>query len=311
MSEPVANEAEATAPRRCVAFVGLGVMGFPMAGHLAKAGFPTRVFNRSTERGAAWSILHDGYVADSPADAASGADIVFICVGNDDDVRSVAYGPTGALQAMKPGATLVDHTSASAGLARELAVAAWEAWCGFLDAPVSGGQAGAEQAKLTVMVGGDVATFEAVRPVIESYAHCVELIGPHGSGQLAKMVNQICVAGLIEGLAEGLHFGRAAGLDVAKVVRVISRGAAQSWQMENRALTMLGGEFEFGFAVDLMRKDLAIAFEEAARSGAELPITRLVDGFYSEVQAMGGGRWDTSSLMARLERRSRPKKDGG
>jgi len=285
-----------------VAFVGLGVMGYPMAGHLAESGFATRVFNRTPARAAQWKAEFGGATASTPAEVVDGRDIVFTCVGNDDDVRAVALGPQGIFSAMKPGAILVDHTTASAGLARELAAVAEKQGVHFLDAPVSGGQAGAEQGRLTVMTGGDAESFERAKPVIASYAHCVELIGAHGSGQLTKMVNQICFAGVIEGLAEGLHFGRAAGLDVTKVVEVISRGAAQSWQMDNRTSTMLENQFDFGFAVDLMRKDMGIALEEARSNGAVLPVTALVDEFYSEVQLMGGGRWDTSSLIARLER---------
>jgi 3-hydroxyisobutyrate dehydrogenase len=284
-----------------VAFVGLGVMGFPMAGHLAAAGHSTCVYNRTPARAQEWAQKYEGTVAATPAEAAASADIVFTCVGNDDDVRAVTFGPDGVLSGLGQGAVLVDHTSASAAVALELAAATADIGCGFLDAPVSGGQAGAENGKLTVMVGGEADCFARVRPVLDAYAHCVELIGPHGAGQLTKMVNQICVAGLLEGLAEGLHFGQAAGLDMNKVVDVISRGAAQSWQMDNRARTMLEGKYEFGFAVDWMRKDMAIALEEAARNGAQLPITALVDGYYADVQALGGNRWDTSSLMARLE----------
>jgi 3-hydroxyisobutyrate dehydrogenase-like beta-hydroxyacid dehydrogenase len=286
-----------------VAFLGLGVMGGPMAGHLAQAGHPVSVFNRTRSKALAWSAEHGGRVADSPAEAARGADFVFACVGDDPDVREVALGKTGAFAGMQPGAVFVDHTTTSATLARELEAAAQERQLGFLDAPVSGGQAGAEQGILTVMVGGSEASFARARPLFDSYARSVRRLGPAGSGQLAKMVNQICIAGLVEGLSEGLHFARAAGLDPAAVVDVISKGAAQSWQMDNRSASMLEGRFDFGFAVQWMRKDLGIALEEARRNGAELPVTQLVDRFYAEVQRLGGSRWDTSSLFARLEAR--------
>ena len=283
-----------------VAFIGLGVMGYPMAGHLAKAGFETRVYNRTTARAEQWCDEYGGSFGKTPREAAEGADFVFMCVGNDDDLRSVVYGDEGALAGCKEGAILVDHTTASADVAREIAA---QAQVPFLDAPVSGGQAGAENGVLTVMVGGDQAAFERVRPVIMSYARACELLGDVGAGQLTKMVNQICIAGLVQGLSEGLDFAQRAGLDGHKVVDVISKGAAGSWQMENRGNTMLNDEFEFGFAVDWMRKDLAICIDEAARNGAELAVTRIVNDYYGEVQEMGGGRWDTSSLIRRLTKK--------
>jgi 3-hydroxyisobutyrate dehydrogenase len=283
-----------------VAFIGLGVMGAPMAGHLAAKGHEVAVWNRTAAKARAWAEKHRGRVAETPADAAEGADFVFTCVGNDDDVRAVTLAADGALAGMAAGAALVDHTTASAGLARELAAAADKRGCGFLDAPVSGGQAGAENGQLTVMVGGTPDVFARAEPVMASYGRAVTLMGPAGAGQLTKMVNQICIAGLVQGLAEGLDFGLRAGLDVDKVIDVISKGAAQSWQMDNRARTMIRGQFDFGFAVDWMRKDLAICAEEAGRNGAAIEVARLVDGFYAEVQNMGGNRWDTSSLIARL-----------
>jgi 3-hydroxyisobutyrate dehydrogenase len=276
-------------------------MGFPMAGHLATAGLDVTVFNRTSGRAADWTGRFAGGSAPSPAAAADGADIVLCCVGNDDDVREVLLGETGALASMAPGAVLVDHTTASAELARELEQAALERGVGFLDAPVSGGQAGAENGQLTVMAGGDPAVFDKALPALETYARCVRLLGPAGSGQLAKMVNQICIAGVVQGLAEGLDFAERAGLDPAAVVEVISQGAAQSWQMDNRYRTMLAGEYEHGFAVNWMRKDLALVLTEGRRIGASLELTRLVDKFYADVQDMGGGRWDTSSLLARLK----------
>jgi 3-hydroxyisobutyrate dehydrogenase-like beta-hydroxyacid dehydrogenase len=280
-----------------VAFLGLGVMGFPMAGHLAAAGYEVTVYNRTASRADAWVAKHGGRREPTPAEAAKGAAFVFVCVGNDDDLRSVVYGETGALAGMERGAIFVDHTTASAEVAREIAGVAAESGVQFLDAPVSGGQAGAENGKLTVMVGGDPAIFERAKPVIDSYARSCVLMGPVGAGQLTKMVNQICIAGLLQGLAEGLNFAQRAGLDGARVVEVISKGAAQSWQMDNRALTMLDGKFDFGFAVDWMRKDLAICLAEARKNGARLPVTALVDQFYAQVQARGGNRWDTSSLI--------------
>jgi 3-hydroxyisobutyrate dehydrogenase-like beta-hydroxyacid dehydrogenase len=283
-----------------VAFIGLGVMGYPMAGHLAKAGYETRVYNRTAAKAEQWCEEYGGSHGLTPREAAEGADLVFMCVGNDDDLRSVVYGDDGALAGCKADSILVDHTTASADVAREIAERADVA---FLDAPVSGGQAGAENGVLTVMIGGDQQAFDKVRPVIMSYARAAELLGDVGAGQLTKMVNQICIAGLVQGLSEGLDFAQRAGLDGHKVVEVISKGAAGSWQMENRGNTMLNDEFEFGFAVDWMRKDLGICLQEAERNGAELPITRIVNEFYGEVQAMGGSRWDTSSLIRRLSRK--------
>ncbi|MGH0038563.1 MAG: NAD(P)-dependent oxidoreductase [Myxococcota bacterium] len=288
-----------------VAFLGLGVMGYPMAGHLARCGLEVSVYNRTRSVAERWQGEHPGRIADTPAEAAREARLVFVCVGRDADVEEVVLGSGGALAAMDRGAVLVDHTTTSARLARRLDTAAAEKGIGFLDAPVSGGQSGARQGRLTVMVGGRDAHFEEAAPVMAHYAHRVRLLGPPGHGQLAKMVNQICIAGVVEGLAEGLHFARAAGLDGASVVEAISGGAAQSWQMDNRATTMLDGEYDFGFAVDWMRKDLGIALDEARRSGARLPVAALVDQLYAEVQAMGGGRWDTSSLLARLEAATR------
>lgn len=283
-----------------VAFLGLGVMGFPMAGHLAKAGHDVRVYNRTPAKAEAWTARHDGTVRPTPATAAADAEFVFACVGADADVEAVFHP---ALTAMAAGGVFVDHTTASATLARRLHETAAAAGRGFVDAPVSGGQAGAENGRLTVMAGGEAADVERARPVMAAYAASITHIGPPGSGQLAKMVNQICIAGVVEGLAEGLHFAARAGLDPEKVIGAIARGAAQSWQMENRWKTMTEGRFDFGFAVDWMRKDLGLVLEEAAANGADLPVTRAVDGFYAEIQAMGGGRWDTSSLIARLGRR--------
>jgi 3-hydroxyisobutyrate dehydrogenase-like beta-hydroxyacid dehydrogenase len=286
-----------------VAFIGLGVMGYPMAGHLAKRGGHTlTVYNRTAAKAEKWAKEYGGTAAPTPKTAAEGAKFVFTCVGNDDDLRSVCLGPDGALAGMEPGAVLIDNTTASAIVARELYAAANAKGVGFLDAPVSGGRAGAENGQLTVMVGGDQAVFDTAKPVIDAYAKIVGLMGPAGSGQLTKMVNQICIAGLVQGLAEGIHFAKKAGLDVEQVIGVISKGAAQSWQMENRYKTMNAGKFDFGFAVDWMRKDLGISIAEARQNGARLPVAALVDQFYAEVQAMGGSRWDTSSLIARLER---------
>jgi 3-hydroxyisobutyrate dehydrogenase len=286
-----------------VAFLGLGVMGYPMARHLKdKGGHDVTVYNRTTAKAEKWVAEHGGTVARTPAEAAAGKDFVFTCVGNDDDLRSVTVGPEGCFQSMPKGSIYIDNTTASAEVARELAEKAAELGFASLDAPVSGGQAGAENGVLTVMVGGDQAAFDKAKPVIESFARMVGLMGPAGAGQLTKMINQIAIAGLVQGLAEGLHFGRRAGLDLEKVVEVISKGAAGSWQMENRHKTMIAGKYDFGFAVDWMRKDLGICLEEADRNGAKLPVTALVDQFYKEVQQMGGKRWDTSSLMARLER---------
>lgn len=285
-----------------VAFIGLGVMGYPMAGHLARAGHEVTVYNRTAEKARQWVAEHGGRSCPTPAEAATEQDFIMICVGNDNDLTDVISGPEGVLAGARSGAVIVDHTTASAEVARRLAGLAGEQGVGFLDAPVSGGQAGAEHGQLTVMVGGEEAVFDLARPVINSYARMVKLMGPVGNGQLTKMVNQICIAGLVEGLAEGLHFARKAGLDAEAVIETISKGAAQSWQMENRYKTMIEERFDFGFAVDWMRKDLAICLEEARRNGAHLPVTALVDQFYSEVQAMGGNRWDTSSLIARLNK---------
>jgi 3-hydroxyisobutyrate dehydrogenase len=280
-----------------VAFLGLGVMGFPMAGHLARAGHKVTVFNRTAARAQAWVEKYGGTAAPTPAAAAKAAEIVFACVGNDDDLRSILQGPDGAFAGMSKGSIFVDHTTASAEVARESAAVAAEKGLGFLDAPVSGGQAGAENGKLTVMVGGDAGLFERAKPVIDAYARACTLLGPVGAGQLTKMVNQICIAGLVQGLSEGVNFALKAGLDPKLVIDTISKGAAQSWQMENRAFTMAEGKFDFGFAVNWMRKDLDICMQEAKRNGARLPVTALVDQFYAHVQARGGGRWDTSSLI--------------
>ena len=286
-----------------VAFLGLGVMGFPMAGHLkTKGGCDVVVYNRSAAKAQAWVDKFGGSSAPTPREAAKDCDIVFCCVGNDDDLRSVVLGPDGALAGMKKGAIFVDHTTASAEVARELHAAAAKIGVAFIDAPVSGGQAGAENGVLTVMCGGEAEPYAKAEPVIAHFARSCRLMGPSGAGQLTKMVNQICIAGLVQGLAEGLHFAQKAGLDGEAVVAVISKGAAQSWQMENRFKTMLDGKFDFGFAVDWMRKDLSICLGEARRNGAHLPVAALVDQFYSEVQKMGGARWDTSSLIARLNR---------
>jgi 3-hydroxyisobutyrate dehydrogenase len=283
-----------------VAFIGLGVMGFPMAGHLVAKGHQVTVYNRTGARAAAWADRHGGRTAPTPAAAAAGQDVVLACVGNDDDLRSVTTGAEGAFAAMAAGAVFVDHTTASAAVARELHAAAAARGIGFVDAPVSGGQAGAENGVLTVMCGGAQADYAKAEPVIAAYARACRLMGGPGAGQLTKMVNQICIAGLLQALSEGMAFARAAGLDGEAVLDVISKGAAGSWQMENRGRTMLAGKFDFGFAVDWMRKDLGICLEEADRNGAPLPVTALVDQFYKDVQKLGGGRWDTSSLMARL-----------
>ena len=285
-----------------VAFLGLGVMGGPMARHLAAKGHDVTVYNRTKAKADEWVGAHGGKAAATPREAAEGQEIVFACVGNDDDLRQVTTGPDGAFSAMGKGTVFVDHTTASAEVARELAAAAEQAGFGFIDAPVSGGQAGAENGVLTVMCGGDAETFARVEPVIGSYARACRLLGPVGAGQLAKMMNQICIAGLVQGLSEAVHFGKRAGLDIEAVLDVISKGAAGSWQMENRGKTMNEGKFEFGFAVDWMRKDLSIVLAEARRNKAKLPVTALVDQFYADVQSMGGGRWDTSSLLARLEK---------
>jgi 3-hydroxyisobutyrate dehydrogenase-like beta-hydroxyacid dehydrogenase len=284
-----------------VAFVGLGVMGYPMAGYLARRGHDVVVYNRTTARAESWCEEFSGSSAATPAQAARGAGIVFTCVGNDDDVREVILADDGVINGVSPEAVIVDHTTASATLAREIHGIAAARKIGFVDAPLSGGQAGADSGQLTIMAGGDPDVFERAVPVMDCYAKAITLIGPVGSGQLAKMVNQICIAGVVQGLSEGLHFAGRAGLDSNRVIAAISKGAAQSWQMENRWETMVKGEFEFGFAVDWMRKDLAIALDEAKRNGAKLEMTELVDRFYAEVQALGGNRWDTSSLIARLE----------
>ncbi len=289
-----------------VAFIGLGVMGYPMAGHLQREGHEVCVYNRTASRAARWVEQFGGSSAATPREAAQWAEFVMCCVGNDDDLRSVMLGEDGALAGMQPGAVLVDHTTASAQVARELAVLAAERELGFLDAPVSGGQVGAENGSLTVMVGGDPLIFKRAESIIATYARMVRLMGPVGSGQLTKMVNQICVGGLLQGLSEALHFARSAGLDGLAAMEVISKGAAQSWQLENRHQSMLEGRFDFGFAVDWMRKDLGIVLDEARRNGAQLPVTALVDQFYAEVQAAGGGRWDTSSLITRLKDGSQP-----
>ena len=283
-----------------VAFLGLGVMGFPMAGHLAAKGHDVTVYNRTGTKAEGWVGQHGGTSAATPAEAASGADFVFTCVGNDDDLRAVVHGPDGALAGMGEGAVLVDHTTTSAIVAREVETAAKETGIGFLDAPVSGGQAGAENGVLTVMVGGDDASFARAEPVMAAYGRTIVHMGAAGNGQLTKMVNQICIAGIVQGLSEGLNFAVRAGLDAERAVEVISGGAAQSWQMENRAATMLAGKYDYGFAVDWMRKDLGIALEEGDRNGSRLPLTALVDQFYKHVQARGGKRYDTSSLMILL-----------
>jgi 3-hydroxyisobutyrate dehydrogenase len=287
-----------------IAWIGLGVMGYPMAGHLLKkGGHDLVVYNRTATKAQAWVKEHGaGRSAKTPAEAAAGADFVFSCVGNDDDVRSVTIANDGAFHGMRKGAVFIDSTTASATVARELYAAARNRGFDFLDAPVTGGQAGAQNGTLSVMVGGDAAAFERARPVIAHYARTVTLIGPAGAGQLTKMVNQICIAGLVQGLAEGLHFAQKAGLNMPAVMEAISKGAAGSWQMENRWMTMTEGKFDFGFAVNWMRKDLMISLDEARRNGAVLPVAALVDQFYAEVQRMGGGRWDTSSLIARLNR---------
>jgi 3-hydroxyisobutyrate dehydrogenase len=284
------------------AFIGLGVMGYPMARHLKAKGHDVTVYNRTAPKADKWVSENGGTAASTPRDAARGQDIVFACVGNDADLEQVTIGPDGAFQSMSRGTVFVDHTTASATVARKLSAAADAAGFAFLDAPVSGGQAGAENGQLTVMVGGGEAAFAKAEPVVMSFARACRLLGPSGSGQLAKMMNQIAIAGIVQGLAEAIHFGTAAGLDVAAVIDVISKGAAQSWQMENRHKSMLAGKYDFGFAVDWLRKDLAIVLAEARANGSTLPLTALVDQFYAEIQTMGGNRWDTSSLLARLER---------
>ena len=290
-------------PRK-VASSGLGVMGWPMAGHLALAGHTVTVFNRTAAKAQAWvqafAATGRAHHASTPREAAQGADIVLMCVGNDDDVRSVVLGPDGALAGMQSGSILIDHTTASAQLARELYATAQQQGVAFVDAPVSGGQAGAQNGQLTIMCGGDEAAFATAEPVMACFGRAVTLMGPSGSGQLTKMVNQICIAGLVQGLSEAVAFGQKAGLDMDKALQVIGKGAAQSWQLDNRGSTMVRDEFNFGFAVDWMRKDLGLVLQEAQRNGARLPVTALVDQFYADVQAQGGGRWDTSSLIARL-----------
>ena len=286
-----------------VAFIGLGVMGYPMAGHLkTKGGHDVTVYNRTGAKTEKWVAEFGGSAAATPKAAAEGCDFVFCCVGNDDDLRQVTLGPDGAYHGMKSGALFIDNTTASATIARELYATARESGFGFLDAPVSGGQAGAENGQLTVMVGGDSEDYARAEPVIDAYAKMIGHMGEAGAGQLTKMANQICIAGLVQGLSEAIHFGQKSGLDIEKVISVISKGAAQSWQMENRWETMNAGKFDFGFAVDWMRKDLSICLDEARKTEAHLPVTALVDQFYSEVQKMGGNRWDTSSLIARLNR---------
>ena len=290
---------EAT-PSRKVAFIGLGVMGFPMAGHLARAGHRVTVYNRTAAKAAEWVKTYGGASAPTPAAASEGAELVFACVGNDDDLRAVTTGSDGAFALMQKGATFVDHTTASASVARELAGEATRLGFSFVDAPVSGGNLGAINGALTVMCGGDGAAFDAARPVAMAFSKAMTLLGPSGSGQLAKMVNQIAIAGLVQGLSEAIAFGQKAGLDMKAVLEVIGKGAAQSWQMDNRGPTMIDGKFDFGFAVDWMRKDLGIALEEARTNGARLPVTALVDQFYADLQAAGGNRNDTSSLIKRL-----------
>ncbi|WP_422909334.1 NAD(P)-dependent oxidoreductase [Pseudomonas sp. MAC6] len=287
-----------------VAFIGLGVMGYPMAGHLARAGHQVCVYNRTAGKAVQWANEYAGSHAPTPREAAAGAEFVMVCVGNDDDLRGVVLGDDGAFAGMQAGAVLVDHTTASAHVARELAAQASQLGLGFLDAPVSGGQAGAQNGVLTIMVGGAEATYAKAEPVLQPYARMTRLMGEAGSGQLTKMVNQICIAGLVQGLSEALHFAQCAGLDAHGAMEVIGKGAAQSWQLDNRHKTMLAGEFEHGFAVDWMRKDLSILLDEARSNGAQLPVTALVDQFYADVQSMGGGRWDTSSLLARLQGRN-------
>ena len=291
---------DSTPPRK-VAFLGLGVMGFPMAGHLAQAGHHVTVYNRSAAKSEAWKKEFKGHSAATPALAAKEVDFVFCCVGNDDDLRSVTLGHEGAFTGMKKGAVFIDHTTASANIARELHAQAQALGLQFVDAPVSGGQGGAQNGMLTVMCGGDAAAFDAAKPVAMSFSRAFTLLGPAGAGQLAKMVNQICIAGLVQGLSEAIAFGQKAGLDMQQVLEVIGKGAAQSWQMDNRGKTMIEGKFNHGFAVDWMRKDLGLVLDEAKRNGARLPVTALVDQFYADVQAGGGKRWDTSSLITRLK----------
>lgn len=300
MSSSIGNRDYESCPAMRVAFIGLGVMGYPMAGHLARAGHEVTVYNRTQTKAEQWQQEFDGRVADTPRQAATGAELVFCCVGNDDDLRAVTLGPDGALAGMQAGALLVDHTTASADVARELWRAAADLSVGFIDAPVSGGEAGAVNGVLTVMCGGDDKHFARMQPVASAYAQAITLLGAAGAGQLCKMVNQICIAGLVQGLSEAIAFGGAVGLDMKTALQVISKGAAQSWQMENRGATMVDDKFDFGFAVDWMRKDLGLVLQEARRNGARVPVTALVDQFYADIQQMGGGRWDTSSLVRRL-----------
>lgn len=298
----IADKVYDPAPARQVAFLGLGVMGYPMAGHLARAGHRVTVYNRTAAKAKAWCAEFPAHQrADTPCEAARDADIVFCCVGNDDDLRSVTLGPDGAFMGMKPGALFVDHTTASASVARELAAQARRMGLDLIDAPVSGGQAGAQNGQLTVMCGGNPDAFDRVKPTAMAYARAFTHLGDSGNGQLAKMVNQICIAGLVQGLAEAVAFGQKAGLDMTQVLEVIGKGAAQSWQLDNRGKTMVADKFDFGFAVDWMRKDLGLVLEEARSNGARLPITALVDQFYADIQQMGGRRWDTSSLIKRLK----------
>ncbi len=284
-----------------VAFIGLGTMGYPMAGHLQNAGYSVTVYNRTQKKAIQWVEEYNGSLALTPAIAAETCDVIFLCVGNDDDLRDIIVEKEGVLQGVKRGAVIVDHTTTSADIAREMAGLCAEKGCGFLDAPVSGGQAGAENARLTVMCGGSASLFERVLPIMKAYSSSIKLMGGNGTGQLTKMVNQICIAGLVQGLSEGIHFARSAGLDIENVIDVISKGAAQSWQMENRHQTMITGDYDHGFAVEWMRKDLGYVLQEARRNDSHLPVTALVDQFYGEVSAMGGARWDTSSLLTRLE----------
>lgn len=300
MSSIASKTYESVAPKK-VAFLGLGVMGFPMAGHLARAGHSVTVYNRSTAKAQAWVAEFGGAARPTPREATAGADIVFCCVGNDNDLRSVALGADGAFAGMAPGALFVDHTTASADVARELYGAARNLGLAFVDAPVSGGQAGAQNGALTVMCGGDATAFDAVKPAAMAFSRAFTLMGESGAGQLTKMVNQICIAGLVQGLSEAIAFGQKAGLDMNQVLEVIGKGAAQSWQLDNRGKTMVADKFDFGFAVDWMRKDLGLVLDEAKRNGARLPVTALVDQFYADVQAMGGNRLDTSSLIKRLK----------
>ena len=288
-------------PARKVAFLGLGVMGYPMAGHLARAGHAVTVYNRTPAKAQAWAAEFGGKLAATPREAAAGADFIFACVGNDDDLRSITLGADGAFAGMAPGAIFVDHTTASAEVARELATAARQIGLQFIDAPVSGGQAGAQNGALTVMCGGDPKAFDAAKPVAMAFSRAVTLLGASGAGQLTKMVNQICIAGLVQGLSEAIAFGQNAGLDMLQVLDVIGKGAAQSWQLDNRGKTMVADQFDFGFAVDWMRKDLGLVMDEAKRNGSRLPVTALVDQFYADIQQMGGRRWDTSSLIKRLK----------